>query len=45
MPEAMRLLGVDAEMIERLAQETAVPVSGGGGTVGRLVGLEWPGRG
>ncbi len=45
MPEVMRLLGVDPEMIEHLAQETAVPVSGGGGPVGRLVGLEWPGRG
>ena len=45
MPEALRLLGVDAEMIERLAQQTAVPVSGGGSTVGQLVGLEWPGRG
>jgi L-asparaginase II len=45
MPEAMRLLGVDAEVVERLAQETAVPVFGGGGTVGQLVGLEWPGRG
>lgn len=45
MPEAMRLLGVDPEVVDRLASETAVPVLGGGDTVGRLVGLEWPRRG
>lgn len=45
MAEAMRLLGVDLDVVGRVTRETAVPVFGGGDTVGRLVGLEWPGRG
>jgi L-asparaginase II len=45
MPEAMRHLGVDPEVVERAAHETAVTVLGGGDTAGRFVGLEWPGRG
>jgi len=49
MPEAMRLLGVDRHLIEEVvetaASDSAVTVLGGGAPVGRLVGLEWPGRG
>ena len=45
LPEALRLLGVDGELVARVAQETAVPVLGGGDPVGRLVGLEWARRG
>lgn len=45
MPEAMRLLGVDADIIERAARQTEVAVLGAGVTVGRFVGLEWPRRG
>jgi len=45
VPEAMRLLGVDPDVVERTAHEAEVPVLGAGATVGRLVGLEWSGRG
>ncbi len=45
VPEAMRLLGIDAELIARLADETSVPVLGGGRPVGRLVALPWSRRG
>jgi L-asparaginase II len=45
MPEALRLLGVDAATIEANVQIANVDVLGHGHPVGRLAPLEWPRRG
>jgi L-asparaginase II len=45
MPEALRLLGVDAVTVAANAPIANVDVLGHGQPVGRLVPLEWPGRG
>ncbi len=41
MPEAMMLLGVDRETIQRVVGETHVSVMGHGREVGRLRPLRW----
>ena len=45
MPEALRLLGVDPGTIAASSPIADVEVLGHGRPVGRLVPLEWPGRG
>lgn len=44
MPEALRLIGVDEDVIAATAHDTAIPVLGAGVPVGRLVALDWPER-